>query len=247
MKKLLLSVITLCSIGFAGAQTFAIYDYGTTTDISGSTITFITDGTTPFESHLTVENISDSPLNIKIRRTQITNFNSVVSEQVCWGPVPDPSWQGTCIDFNSNNTFWSTPNATVLNDENVGDIKIHVAPTMSSAGAHYRYYIEGTDANHTKYDSIDVKINSVAAVKEVKNVSFSVYPNPATDMITLNVQGVGSDNTVKLIDVLGNVVFEDNMSTTKKIDVSTFKNGVYILSVSNNGSLMQTKRIVVRH
>jgi len=246
MKKLLLSIFTLGSIGLAGAQTFAIYDYGTSTDISGTTITFIADGITPYDGHLTVENISGAPLNVKIRRTQIDNFNSVVSEQVCWGPVPDPSFLGTCIDFNSTDSWWSTP-AAEMNDQNVGDVKIHIAPTMSSSGAHYRYYIEGTDANHTRYDSVDVRINSVAAVKEAKNVSFSVYPNPATDLITLNVQGTGSDNTVKLIDVLGNVVFEDRMGATKKIDVSTFKNGVYILSVYNSGSLMQTKRIVVRH
>jgi hypothetical protein len=43
------------------------------------------------------------------------------------------------------------------------------------------------------------------------------------------------------------VVMEDKMNTSKKIDVRDLKNGVYILTVYANGSLLQTRRVVVRH
>jgi hypothetical protein len=249
MKKLLLSVFALCSIGFAGAQTYAIYDYQTTTDISGTVVNFTTDGTSFYDGHFTVVHLTGDPVELKIRRVQIAAPATEVDEQVCWGSVPDDG-TGTCIPFTSAAMTWVSPNiATVNNASNVGDLKIEIMPTPSSAGNHFRYYLESTDGSRTHYDSLDVKINYTAAVKEVKNnVSFNVFPNPANDQINVALQGTGNDNTVRLIDVLGNVVFEERMTGAKKqLDVSNYKNGVYILSVYNNGNLLQTKRIVVRH
>ena len=115
----------------------------------------------------------------------------------------------------------------------------------SNEPVHFRYYIE--DINGVVYDSLDIKMTTTLSVKELKSaVSFNSYPNPANDVINLTVQG-STDNAIKMIDVLGNIVAEEKFGVSKKLDVSQLKNGVYILTVYSNGKMVQTKRVVVRH
>ena len=67
--------------------------------------------------------------------------------------------------------------------------------------------------------------------------------------VTVNTSGLeGSGASVRIVDVLGKQVYSEEFSgSSKKIDVSDFKNGVYLLTVSEKGSAVQTRRIVVRH
>ena len=75
----------------------------------------------------------------------------------------------------------------------------------------------------------------------------TAYPNPASSMITVNTVGISGDYNVRVTDVLGKVVYSDEANAIKKIDVSNFKNGVYLITVSEKGEAIQTRRIVVKH
>lgn len=243
MKKTLLSFLTVGLIGLStSAQDFAIYNGSTsTTDISGTTIEVNADDL--YSGYLYVKNLTGSDKTVKITRVQILTPAAAVAEQVCWGAAGS---LGLCFDVPSSATNWSSGEVT-LTDANKGLLELHVDLKSTYNLFHYRYYLDG--GHGTIYDSVDIKIKNVASIKEVKNtVSFNAFPNPANDVINLTVQGTAGDNSVKLVDVLGNIVLEDRINASKKLDVSDFKNGVYILTVySNNGSLLQTKRIVIRH
>lgn len=227
------------------AQNFAIYEGLTsTTDISGTTIS-VQVGTSTYEGFFFGKNLSGSPIEIRVRRVSIVTPPAAVTEQVCAGPIPDPTAIGNCFDVAQGNTNWLSPNSFIIDDANKANIEVHIYPNGSLGMVHNRYYME--DMNGVKLDSVDVKVANFASIKDVKpSVAFNVYPNPADDILTIAVQG-SAENTIKLVDVLGNVVMEDKMGATKKIDVREFKNGVYILTVYSNGALLQTRRVVVRH
>lgn len=81
----------------------------------------------------------------------------------------------------------------------------------------------------------------------IKNVSVVSFPNPVTNYLTINVTG-SNDNTVKIVDILGKVMYLEKIGTTKKIDISDLNNGVYILMIiSANGTTLQNKKIIVKH
>jgi hypothetical protein len=46
---------------------------------------------------------------------------------------------------------------------------------------------------------------------------------------------------------LGTEIFADELDSFKKIDLSDFKNNVYIVNIYANEVLVQTTRFVVRH
>jgi hypothetical protein len=246
MNKLILTIATFLTLGFtASAQNYAIYEgLNSTTDISGTTVQ-VQVGSSTYEGFFFGKNLTGSPIEVKIRRVALITPPAAVTEQVCSGPIPDPTAIGNCFDIAAGNTNWLSPNSFIIDDANKANIEVHVSPNGSMGMVHNRYYMEDLSGN--KLDSIDLKIGNFASIKDVKpSVTFNVYPNPADDLLTLNVQG-SSENTVKIVDVLGNVVMEDKMNTSKKIDVRDLKNGVYILTVYANGSLLQTRRVVVRH
>ena len=248
MKKTLLSLLTVLSLGVtASAQNFAIYEgLNSTTDISGTTIN-VQVSSAVYEGYFFAKNLTGTPVEVKIRRVSIVAPPSLVTEQVCCGPIPDPNAVGNCYDIAQGNMNWLSPLSAVLDESNKANMEIHVNPHGSTGLVHNRYYVE--DLNGNKLDSMDLKIGNIASVKEIKNntVSFNAYPNPANEVLNLTVQGTSGDNSVKLVDVLGNVVLEEKMGASKKLDVSEFKNGVYILTVYSNGAQIQARRVVVRH
>ena len=79
------------------------------------------------------------------------------------------------------------------------------------------------------------------------DVILSVYPNPASEFINVTFKGNNSDVSIKIYSALGTEVLSENIDTFKKIDVSDFKNNVYIINVYSKDELIETARFVVRH
>jgi hypothetical protein len=247
MKKTILTLVAGFALSVsASAQNFAFYEgINSTTDISGTTIS-VQATNQVYEGFFFVKNLTGTPTEVKIRRVSIVTPPAGLTEQVCSGPLPDPNAIGNCFDIDANTPNWVTPVSFVLDNDNKANMEIHVDHHGSTGLLHNRYYVE--DMNGNKLDSIDVKVGNIASVKENKaTANFSVYPNPVDDVLTISIQSTSTDNAIRIVDVLGNLIVDEKMSSTKKLDVSNFKNGVYILTVYSNGSLVQTKRIVVRH
>jgi hypothetical protein len=79
------------------------------------------------------------------------------------------------------------------------------------------------------------------------DVTLSFYPNPASDFINISVKGNSSDAIIKIYSALGTEVYSENIENFKRIDVSDFKNNVYIINVYTKDELIETARFVVRH
>jgi hypothetical protein len=48
-------------------------------------------------------------------------------------------------------------------------------------------------------------------------------------------------------DILGNLILKETIYSTKKIDVSDIKSGVYILSFEGSGIKSFSRKVIVRH
>ena len=96
--------------------------------------------------------------------------------------------------------------------------------------------------------SVNVRVNYInnVSINTVKSIDFSVAPNPATDVISINAEGVVG-GTLRVVDMLGNVIYVSDFNNSKKVNVSEFKNGVYFLTVQSGNSKGFTKKLVVRH
>lgn len=88
-------------------------------------------------------------------------------------------------------------------------------------------------------------VNGLLSVTEVSNTSLSVYPNPASSVVT--VSDASSIKRVEIVNLLGQKVYENATlgGTTAQINVASLENGSYVLRVySENG--VKTSKLIVR-
>ena len=83
------------------------------------------------------------------------------------------------------------------------------------------------------------------------NNSIAIYPNPATDYITVDFGNVANlqGNQIKVINILGQEVFSQNVNTREyTIPVNNLsRNSLYFVKVQGEkGNVLNTKKIVVK-
>lgn len=83
-------------------------------------------------------------------------------------------------------------------------------------------------------------ITVLHALEIEENNSVSIYPNPATDILVLNVQ---PNSFVQIYSMTGALVFEGAGATT--LDISEFESGIYQISVFLNEN-HSTQKLIVR-
>jgi hypothetical protein len=81
------------------------------------------------------------------------------------------------------------------------------------------------------------------------NTSFSdltVFPNPASN--TIQVAGLDSEvKSIRIINLLGNVMWQNEGLISELIDVSDFSSGIYVLAVTSNDGQSKTIKFSVQH
>jgi len=248
MKKIYFAIIALLSsatVGFSQVEIRA-FEGGAAVgpDVSGTMVMINATTDDVYIKTLSVENTSGSAAGLKVTRVRLA-APTAWKDGLCWGPFPDVNVEGQCFSSTQMATNpWTTPNTASLPASGDGNLVLDIH-TDGPGYAHYRYYImDGA----TMVDSVDLGVSSTLAIPEQKDevVSMTAYPNPANSQLTITTTGIETAQ-IRITDVLGKVIYDETTSSTKKIDVSDFKNGVYLVTVLEKGKAIQTKRVVVKH
>jgi len=89
--------------------------------------------------------------------------------------------------------------------------------------------------------------SSLIGIKEVKKLNaFTIAPNPANDIITLNVTEKGN-HTITIIDALGKIVYTENVlfnDDKHSVDISTLSSGVYSVLLHNEAG--KTSQLLIK-
>lgn len=87
-----------------------------------------------------------------------------------------------------------------------------------------------------------VLVPSLASLEEEKALNFNVYPNPATDFISIDGLGTAFEE-VLIMDLNGRVLIQST-EVTNSIDVNSLENGTYIIGLRSNDQ-MTTKKLSI--
>jgi len=156
------------------------------------------------------------------------------------------------IDFNQNGTFDSDERVVYGSSSSSNLLSASVTiPTGAALGTtrmrvSMKYNAAQTACETFSYGEVeDYTVNVVQTKTSTlttepfaddlgveTNEIYTVYPNPASDMITVSLNGIRGDVSLKIYDVQGRLVKDEflyNLDT--QIDVSDLAKGVYIISV----------------
>ncbi|MEI6899131.1 MAG: T9SS type A sorting domain-containing protein [Bacteroidota bacterium] len=76
-----------------------------------------------------------------------------------------------------------------------------------------------------------------------KGTNVEIFPNPASDMVTINLPRNSTDYLVTLLNTLGQVIKESRSAT---LDLRNIPNGFYFLLI-RSGGIEETKKLIVSH
>ena len=85
-------------------------------------------------------------------------------------------------------------------------------------------------------------VSNVLANENFNKANFSIYPNPANDIINIIVNENTPIEKIMVFDVSGKKIMEENLNTTS-INIQNFQSGMYFLQIESNGKTSQTKFI----
>ncbi len=156
----------------------------------------------------------------------------------------NPSNSGT-ISGAGNYDYGQTANLTATPQTGYNFVNWTENGTQVSTNTNYSFTVTENKTLVANFE-ISTGINEI-----VDNLTFNIYPNPATDIINIEFSSLISDKNklnIILIDLLGKVNYVNNFSTLKNIitiDMTGKKTGIYYIQVVSDDKKAETKKIII--
>lgn len=104
--------------------------------------------------------------------------------------------------------------------------------------------INGVPSNGTIYRFTPTTISSVSDLQTA--VDFSVFPNPASNAVTIVIDETMIGATATITDVAGRTVAAVNLTTVnRQLTTESFANGVYFVTVTDKEGRSTAKKLVI--
>jgi Leucine-rich repeat (LRR) protein len=193
-------------------------------------------------NNFTSLNFSSNPIlnNVEIKNTLITSldFSNNSNLQLVW---LDSNINLSTLNLkNGNNTFIfpSTTTPSFLGNPNLSCIQVD----DSSYSANNWTNI---DAQHFFSENCSVGVDELNSDDNI-----SIYPNPATTQLTINIyeELLKENLQLKLIAINGKIIKTQQITNkTTTIDVSFLPKGFYTLDIQNNSKVFIAKKFIISH
>jgi plastocyanin len=187
--------------------------------------------------------LSAVPLNfdvcVMIVPVTLLNFNAVKQEGhalLSWGTASEENSRNFTIERSGDGIRFTT----------IGTV---AAAGNSSVQRNYGFTdhapLNGNDYYRLRMTDLDntARLSNVTLLNFNKGNSISIYPNPATDLVTIS--GAGEKNTISLYDATGKLLLEQRStgSGRDKLDINKFAKGIYIIRIAANTGTVTNNRI----
>jgi CubicO group peptidase (beta-lactamase class C family) len=131
------------------------------------------------------------------------------------------------------------------------DQKIYVVPSKNmvvvrqgnTAGG---FNLAASAFDNVLWDYINKLDCSVTGINENTSVTYKLYPNPVTDILTIENPSL-IISKIKILDVLGNVIYENYPATEAqsiRLDFSSFSKALYFVEIENNNKIIIRYKIM---
>jgi hypothetical protein len=153
------------------------------------------------------------------------------------------------VKISSNNPAWGYTNFA-SKSFNYGEMATISA--MPNWNCQFINWTEnGTEVTKEAYYSFEVlgdrtliaNFEKANGINDWDNPALNIYPNPATDFITIS--GIVKGSVIELVTLSGNLVyFLVAESSIEKIDILSLRKGFYFVLVENNNKQITTKLMI---
>lgn len=149
------------------------------------------------------------------------------------------SISGSVLATGSITTSYGTFDALLVKDEyNISGTPVTYYYWETKQYGRIATLIDGKFSLMTQNNFSVITSNNEVSVEKA-----NVYPNPATDNLTISIDGL---ENVSIYNALGSLVIQQTATNNSAfVDVSALKAGVYFVQANANGTI-QTSRVVIK-
>jgi hypothetical protein len=151
--------------------------------------------------------------------------------------------------------YYTKEGYETFSNESAGSGKIRFTSAASSL-----YYID-TGCSSSTYDGgyinstsyyyafaiawADSATTTAISTLNKTDDSFILYPNPATDKVTVSINGTEGSLSLSLYDIFGRLVMKKQISADEQLDISSLPAGVYFVSIeTENRQNLAVKKLL---
>jgi hypothetical protein len=141
------------------------------------------------------------------------------------------------VEVSTNGTVWTSiwveEDAGLFVDYATLTVSLPLTAYLGSSTVYVRFHYTGNDADSLSVD--DVVVTAVLGLNEVLASSFSTFPNPANDVITLTNSESTTVNSISISDINGRTVKTINVENVSEvqINVADLNAGVYFMNINS--------------
>jgi len=201
----------------------------------------------------TTKNIIVSPektqiYSVKVYKNEIEDADSV---QVTVNPKVNPpeafAGNDVTICIGESVTLSASGGKNFIWNTNELNKNINVSPIKTTT-----YTVKVSRDGFTDTDTIVVTVDNCSNKFDDSGLTnnVTVYPNPSTGVLNINLKYIQEDFNIILINLNGIVVYSDKMSsksgtTNKQIDLSNIVKGYYFVRLFNNNEILIKKILLI--
>lgn len=165
--------------------------------------------------------------------------------------TPLSSFSGTLVGLAA------TPDSNILASFNGATTLSLLDETGAATGTSYNLMLNGASFTQANGDLaggcgafVAPNAKTDATISNTFKAELSIYPNPATDMVTVDYLATSDKNEVQVMvfNTMGQQVYSSsNMGSVKaNIDASSLQTGMYIVIVKENGASASTSKLIIK-
>lgn len=122
----------------------------------------------------------------------------------------------------------------------------NVATYVATQTGHYTVEITDSNGCHTFSNPVTVTVSGIALVNN-KQSTFSIFPNPASNYVTLNIDETMLGSTATVYDITGKKMAAFQLKTlNSKLSTENFASGLYFVTIENEKG-RSTKKLMIEN
>ena len=173
--------------------------------------------------------------NIKFPPVNVITFITPASDLVAMV-------EGHNVNLTWNGSVDATKYVVKRDGETIAEVpETEYTDVIEETGT-YKYSVYAMDANGSMSAPVSVIVDlDFTGVAENQNVKINVFPNPANDMMNINVNG---SFKYQLVNSLGQVVRNGKATNKAVVNVNDLNQGIYFLTITA-GNQVSVQKVVV--
>lgn len=175
------------------------------------------------------------------------NSDDGLKMQICWGALCYPPTNDDLTLYENEVIL-----VTLGPGESTGQFSVHQFFTEDYGSMWRLYFYDLNDPADETFLDIHVgdclAEDMVISVEElIANVDFSLFPNPASSDVQVQIPEWTSGLHLTIRDLTGRIVEQLNINDSQEmLDVSSLRDGIYLVRLLHDGTTISTKRLVVK-